>query len=78
MRGEKGAVLLEGLIKGYFDQGGMQVQVNVLDPQVLMEARKSPEKYRNLLVRISGYSAYFVDLTPGMQGEIIERTLQSA
>ena len=77
MRGEKGAVLLEGLIKGYFDQGGMQVQVNVLDPQVLMEARKSPEKYRNLLVRISGYSAYFVDLTPGMQGEIIEQTRNS-
>ncbi len=78
VKGEKGPLLLGGLTKGYFAQGGMQVQINVLDPAVLAAARKSPEKYRNLLVRVSGYSAYFVDLTPEMQDEIIARTNQAA
>lgn len=78
VKGKKGALLLGGLTKGYFAQGGMQVQINVLDPDVLLAARKSPEKYRNLLVRVSGYSAYFVDLTPEMQDEIIARTRQAA
>lgn len=74
VKGEAGAVLLEGLIRGYFDRGGMQVQINVLDPEVLLDARNNPQNYRNLLVRVSGYSAYFVDLTPAMQDEIIART----
>jgi formate C-acetyltransferase len=76
LRGDKGKNLLRGLVQGYFDQGGMQVQVNVLDADVLRSAIENPEKYRNLLVRISGYSAYFVDLTPEMQQEIIDRTFQ--
>lgn len=78
LKGDKGKDLLGGLVKGYFKQGGMQVQVNVLDAAVLQAAREHPEKHRNLLVRISGYSAYFVDLTPAMQQEIIDRTLQQA
>lgn len=76
LKGEKGKNLLCGLIKGYFEQGGMQVQVNILDADVLREAIEHPEKHRNLLVRISGYSAYFVDLTPEMQLEILSRTQQ--
>lgn len=78
LKGEAGARLLQGLIQGYFQQGGMQVQINVLDPQLLLDAKKNPEAHRNLLVRISGYSAYFVDLTPAMQDELIARTLQRA
>lgn len=74
LKGEAGATLLEGLIKGYFDKGGMQVQINVLDPELLLDARNNQQKHRNLLVRVSGYSAYFVDLTPAMQDEIIART----
>ncbi len=74
LKGEAGAAVLEGLIKGYFDKGGMQVQINVLDPELLLDARNNPQKHRNLLVRVSGYSAYFVDLTPAMQDEIIART----
>ncbi len=77
MAGAHGSRLLQGLIEGYFAQGGLQVQVNVLDPKVLLDARENPEKHKNLLIRISGYSAYFVDLTPDMQDEIIKRTLQS-
>ena len=76
IKGKKGTFILEGLITGYFEQGGMQVQINVLDPQILLAARNAPEKHQNLLVRVSGYSAYFVDLTPRMQDEIIKRTLQ--
>jgi len=78
LAGENGRTLLGGLVRGYFKKGGMQVQVNVLDSSVLLAARENPENYRNLLVRISGYSAYFVDLTPEMQQEIIDRTQQQA
>lgn len=78
IRGRSGANLLKGLVRGYFNQGGMQVQINVLDPKILIEAQRMPDKHRNLLVRISGYSAYFVDLSPELQDEIIARTLQAA
>ncbi len=76
--GEAGRLVLEALLKGYFSQGGMQVQINVLDPNVLQEAMDDPDKHRNLLVRISGYCAYFVDLTPEMQREIVSRSCQHA
>jgi formate C-acetyltransferase len=52
----------------------MQALINLLDPRVLTEARDNPEAHPNLLVRASGYSAYFHDLTPKMQDEIIRRT----
>jgi formate C-acetyltransferase len=78
MSGEDGRIILEALLTGYFSQGGMQVQINVLDPKVLEEAMADPGSHRNLLVRISGYSAYFVDLTPEMQQEIIDRSYQKA
>jgi formate C-acetyltransferase len=76
--GEEGRATLEALVRGYFAQGGMQVQINVLDPAVLEEAMRDPASHRNLLVRISGYCAYFVDLTPAMQQELIDRTRQHA
>ncbi len=78
IKGKAGAKLLQGLIGGYFKQGGMQVQINVLDPGVLLAAKENPAQHGNLLVRISGYSAYFVDLSPDLQDEIIARTLQAA
>ncbi|GBE25108.1 4-hydroxyphenylacetate decarboxylase large subunit [bacterium BMS3Bbin02] len=74
--GREGKEALEALIYGYFAQGGMQMQVNVVDPEVLKQALHDPESHRNLLVRISGYCAYFVDLTPAMQQELIDRTRQ--
>ena len=76
--GQEGRDTLEALVRGYFAQGGMQVQINVLDPNVLRAAIEDPENHRNLLVRVSGYCAYFVDLTPGMQQELIDRTAQRA
>ncbi|NUM41837.1 MAG: formate acetyltransferase, partial [Leptospiraceae bacterium] len=68
--------ILSILIEGYFQSGGMQLQVNILKPEVLQDAILHPEKHRNLIVRISGYSSYFVDLSPKMQLEILNRTLQ--
>ena len=75
LKGEKGASLLDALLKTYFERGGMQVQVNAFDPRILVEARDDPHKYPHLLVRVSGYSAYFNDLAPAMKEEIISRTV---
>jgi formate C-acetyltransferase len=60
-------------VKTYFDLGGMQMQLNVVTSAILRDAMKHPENYRNLLVRISGYNAYFVTLNRDMQIELIER-----
>ena len=60
-------------VGSYFSLGGMQMQMNVVTSEMLKDARAHPENYRNLLVRISGYNAYFVTLNPDMQQELIER-----
>jgi formate C-acetyltransferase len=60
-------------VKTYFDLGGMQMQMNVVTSAVLRDAMAHPENYRNLIVRISGYNAYFVTLNRQMQLELIER-----
>ena len=52
----------------------MQVQMNVIDPETLIAARDDPDSHPWLLVRVSGYSAYFNDLSPEMKQEIIERS----
>lgn len=75
LAGPRGLAALEGLIRGYFAQGGMQVQLNVLDPSVLEAARADPTANPWLLVRVSGYSAYFNDLSPAMQQDLIDRSL---
>ncbi len=59
--------------KTYFQLGGMQMQMNVVTTETLRDAMAHPENYRNLLVRISGYNAYFVTLNKDMQLELIER-----
>jgi pyruvate-formate lyase len=66
--------LLQSLVEVYFDRGGMQVQPNVLDVELLREANRNPSLHPNLLVRVSGYSAYFNDLSATMKDEIISRT----
>ena len=60
-------------VKTYFDLGGMQMQLNAVTSDTLKDAMAHPENYRNLLVRISGYNAYFVTLNRDMQLELIER-----
>jgi len=65
--------VMHSYVKTYFEEGGMQMQFNVVNSDVLRDAMANPENYRNLLVRISGYNAYFVTLNKEMQIELIER-----
>ncbi|MFH2113616.1 MAG: glycine radical domain-containing protein, partial [Spirochaetota bacterium] len=74
LAGEQGSKKLAALVRGYFRQGGHHVQFNVVDAQTLQAAKDRPEDYRNLLVRVAGYSDYFVDLDERHQNEIIART----
>ncbi len=78
VKGEPGTLWLRALVDGGFDAGCMQLQVNVLDPKLLIEARDNPGKFPGILVRVSGYSAYFDDLSPAIKQEIIDRTLHDA
>ena len=63
-----------GYTQSYFDLGGMQIQFNVVSSDTLRDAMEHPENYGWLMVRISGYNAYFVDLNKDLQMEIINRT----
>ncbi len=69
---------LSALIRTYFRLGGHHIQFNVVDANILRDARKHPEKYRDLIVRVAGYSDYFNDLGPALQEEIIRRTQHEA
>ena len=66
---------LASLIKTFMARGGWHIQFNIHSSGELLEAKKHPEQYKNVLVRVGGYSAYFVDLPPELQDEIIARTL---
>ena len=63
-------------IEEYFRIGGIHVQLNYVTKEELIEARKAPEKYRSLKVRVSGYSDNFVDLGDQHQTEILNRTVK--
>lgn len=65
---------LVNLIDYYFSLGGMQMQFNVVSRDTLLRAQQDPAKYQNLIVRVAGYSAYFVNLEKKVQQDIIERT----
>jgi len=65
---------LTSLVKTYLMRGGFEMQINVTDREILEKARKNPELYRDLVVRIGGYSDYFTRLSPTMQAEVILRT----
>ena len=72
--GADGVRNLAGLIRGYFDQGGMQFQPNLLDRETLLDAYRNPGKYKDLVVRIAGYCAYFDDLSDDLKRELIDRS----
>ncbi len=77
LRGEEGTQNLADLMRTYFRIGGQQLQVDVVDTETLRAAQQRPEEYQDLLVRVAGYSARFVDLSAAMQEEFIARTEQS-
>jgi len=65
---------LVSIFRSFFEMGGMQVQFNIVDNRTLRDAQKNPDKYPGLVVRVSGYSAYFTDLGKPIQDDIIRRT----
>jgi len=76
LAGEKGISGMVDLIRAYFKLGGHHMQFNVVDEATLRDAQKNPNLYKGLLVRVAGYSDYFVDLDTYHQEEIIARTAQ--
>jgi formate C-acetyltransferase len=71
-------IKLSSLIRTYFAMGGKHMQFNVVTKDTLVEAQRHPENYRDLVVRVAGYSAYFVQLSKTVQDEIIGRTEHQA
>lgn len=76
MDNETGKRALKSLIDTYFAKGGMEIQINVVSGETLRDAQLHPEKYENLVVRVSGFSAYYTTLRKVTQDEIIRRTEQ--
>ena len=74
VEGEEGTDKLVSFIRTFCDLKLWHVQFNVINKDTLIAAQKDPEKYRSLIVRIAGYSAYFVDLSPDLQNDLIART----
>lgn len=77
VEGDRGAEKLKQLIKAYFKLGGMQVQFNVVNTQTLRKAQDNPDEYKDLIVRIAGFSTYFVTLNRQTQDDFISRTEQA-
>jgi len=75
--GESGTIKLKNLIETFFDKGGMHIQYNVVSSDTLREAQVSPDEHRDLVIRVAGYSAYFVELGKALQDDLIHRTEQS-
>ncbi len=74
IEGNRGTDILAALLRGFFEKGGMEVQFNVHDPDMLEDAYRHPGKYPGLVVRVAGYCAYFDDLPVPSKLEIIQRT----
>jgi pyruvate-formate lyase len=74
LEGGAGARNLISLVKGYMDKGGSHIQFNCVKAETLKEAQAHPENYKDLIVRVAGFSAYFVNLDKGVQDEIVKRT----
>lgn len=75
--GEDGLKQMANLIRTYFNMDGHHIQFNVIDRQTLLDAQAHPEEYKDLIVRVAGYSDHFRNLSRALQDEIIARTEQS-
>lgn len=76
LSGMKGLQNFVSLIRGFFDEKGMHMQFNVVSRETLLDAQAHPENYKNLVVRVAGYSALFTTLSRSLQDDIINRTTQ--
>ncbi len=77
LEGEEGIHNLACLVRSYFKLDGHHIQFNVIRKETLLEAQENPDEYRDLIVRVAGYSDYFCNLSKVLQDEIIERTEQN-
>jgi len=68
----------KAFLRGYTENGGTALQMNMLDPEILLDAQKNPQDYRHLLVRITGYNAYFTTVGRELQNEVIQRVSHNA
>lgn len=75
--GEEGLDQMANLIRAYFNMDGHHIQFNVIDRETLIAAQNNPEEYKDLIVRVAGYSDHFRNLSKALQDEIINRTEQS-
>ncbi|MBQ3591336.1 MAG: formate C-acetyltransferase/glycerol dehydratase family glycyl radical enzyme, partial [Clostridia bacterium] len=66
---------LRSLVETYFDMGGIQVQVTCVSAEELKDAMVHPDKHRDLIVRVGGYSDYFVNLSPALRQTVLERNI---
>lgn len=73
---EKGVEIIGNLIKSHFEQGGTLININVLDGKKILEANKNPELYPDLVVRVTGFTAYFVSLSPEFRQLVVNRFLE--
>jgi 4-hydroxyphenylacetate decarboxylase large subunit len=74
VRGRQGSRKFLELIRGYLRKGGFHVQFNIVDSRMLRQAQAEPEKFRSLLVRVAGFTQYWVELGKQIQDEVIART----
>ena len=74
LKGLKGLMSLKDLILAFFESGGYHIQFNIVDADTMRAAQREPDKYRNLVVRVAGYTAFFTDLDEEIQNDIIDRT----
>ena len=72
--GAAGTEKLKEFVESFFEDGGMQIQYNVVSSDTLRKAQKDPEEYKDLVVRVAGFSAYFVELHTDLQNDLISRT----
>lgn len=75
--GDRGLENMVSPVRSYFSLDGHHIQFNVIDRQTLLAAQQRPEEYKDLIVRVAGYSDHFHNLSKELQDEIIERTEQS-
>lgn len=75
--GQEGIDNVSALVRAYFKMEGHHIQFNVIDRSVLLDAQKNPEEYKDLIVRVAGYSDHFNNLEKALQDEIIDRTEQA-
>jgi 4-hydroxyphenylacetate decarboxylase large subunit len=74
IQGLEGSRKLLDLIRGYMRKGGFHVQFNIVDSKVLKDAQKNPQNYRDLMVRVAGFTQYWVEIGKAVQDELIART----